>query len=37
MQLVLQPCGDSDARQHFFDTIERLVAISRVLPYLTAL
>jgi hypothetical protein len=35
MQLVLQPCGDSDARQHFVDTIERPVSISRISPFLS--
>jgi hypothetical protein len=34
MQLVLQPCGDSDAREHYVDTIQNPVPISRILPHL---
>ena len=34
MQLVLQPCGDPDAVEHFVDTIKKPVAVSRILPFL---
>lgn len=34
MQLVLQPCGDSDAIEHYVDTIENPVSLERVLPFL---
>jgi hypothetical protein len=34
MQLVLQPCGDSDAREHYVDTIQNPVPVSRILPHL---
>ncbi len=34
MQLVLQPCSDSDARTHFVHTIETPVPISRILRFL---
>jgi len=34
MQLVLQPCGDPDALEHFVDTVENKVALSRILPFL---
>lgn len=36
MQLVLQPCGDSDAVEHFIDTIENPVPLERILPFLPA-
>ena len=36
MQLVLQPCGDSDAAKHYVDTIANRVPISRILPHLQA-
>jgi len=36
MQLVLQPCGDSDAVEHYVDTIENPVSLSRILPFLSA-
>lgn len=35
MQLVVQPCGDPDAREHFVDTIQSPVPISRIFPHLT--
>jgi hypothetical protein len=35
MQLILQPCGDSDAIEHYVDTVENPVALSRILPFLT--
>lgn len=34
MQLVLQPCGDSDAVEHYVDTIQTPVLIERILPFL---
>lgn len=36
MQLVLQPCADSNAVEHYVDTVENPVAISRILPFLSA-
>jgi hypothetical protein len=36
MQLVLQPCGGAEAAAHFEDTIENLVPLTRILPYLSA-
>lgn len=33
MRLVLQPCGDSDAREHFVDTIENLVPLQTILEH----
>ncbi|GAA5072294.1 hypothetical protein GCM10025759_12070 [Lysobacter panacisoli] len=34
MQLVLQPCGDSDAIEHYVDTIKNPVPLERILPFL---
>lgn len=34
MQLILQPCSDQDAREHYVDTIEKPVLTSRILPHL---
>lgn len=34
MHLVLQPCGDSDAVEHYVDTIQNPVPIHRILPFL---
>ncbi|MBT2119563.1 hypothetical protein KK141_19390 [Dyella sp. LX-66] len=34
MQLVLQPCGDSDAVEHYVDTIQNPVSLTRILPLL---
>jgi len=34
MQLVLQPCGDSDAVEHYVDTILNPVSLARLLPFL---
>jgi hypothetical protein len=36
MHLLLQPCGSPEARKHFAATIEPPVALSRLLPFLTA-
>jgi hypothetical protein len=36
MHLVIQPCGHSAARQHFVDTIENPVHLTKILPYLAA-
>lgn len=35
MHLVLQPCGDSDAREHFVDTIQNKVPTERLRPILS--
>lgn len=35
MQLILQPCGDGDAREHFVDTIQNPVSIDRLAPFLS--
>lgn len=34
MQLVMQPCGDSDAIRHYIETIENPVPLARILPFL---
>ena len=34
MQLILQPCGNAGAREHFVDTIQSPVALTRILPFL---
>lgn len=34
MQLVLQPCGDSDAVEHYVGTIQNPVPLTRILPFL---
>jgi len=34
MQLVLQPCGDSDAVEHYVDTIQNPIPLARILPFL---
>ena len=35
MRIAVQPCGDSDAKEHFVDTIENLVPKERIYPLLT--
>jgi hypothetical protein len=35
MRVAIQPCGDSVGRQHYVDTIERLVTAERIRPFLT--
>lgn len=35
-RVAVQPCGDSDAKEHYVDTIENLVPASRVIPHLNA-
>lgn len=34
MQLVLQPCSNDKALEHFIDTIQIPVKTSRILPFL---
>ncbi len=34
MQVAIQPCGDSDAQEHYVDTISNKVPLSRMQPYL---
>lgn len=34
MKLLLQPCGDSDAREHYVDTIQNPVPLTQILPHL---
>jgi len=34
MQVAIQPCGDSDAQEHYVDTIANKVPLSRMQPYL---
>lgn len=34
MQLILQPCGDADALEHYVGTIQNTVQISKILPHL---
>lgn len=36
MRLILQPCGDSDARAHFVDTIENKVPLATLAKHLPA-
>ena len=36
-QLVLQPCGNKDAREHYADTIKRPVDLTRLAQYLSAI
>lgn len=35
MHVAVQPCGDSEARTHYVDTISKLVSKSRITPYLS--
>ena len=35
MRVAVQPCGDSAAKEHFVDTIEKLVPKERIYPLLT--
>jgi hypothetical protein len=35
MRVAIQPCGDSVGRQHYVDTIEKLVTTDRIRPFLT--
>jgi len=35
MRVAVQPCGDSAAKEHFVDTIEKLVPKERIYPFLT--
>lgn len=35
MRVAVQPCGDSAAKEHFVDTIEKLVPKERIFPFLT--
>ncbi len=35
MRLILQPCGDSDAKAHFVDTIQNKVPLAKLAEHLT--
>ena len=37
MHVAVQPCGDSDARSHYVDTISNLVSREKIVPYLSEL
>ncbi len=34
MRIVVQPCGDSAAKEHFVDTVEKLVPKNKIYPFL---
>lgn len=34
-QIILQPAGDSDANQHYIDTIKNPVEISRIMKFVS--
>lgn len=36
MNVAIQPCGDSVAREHYLDTIARPVSRERIVPFLTS-